>query len=267
VRVGILGGSFNPAHQGHLHIARLALRRLRLHQVWLMVSPGNPLKPSAGMASFADRLASARAICDGRHVIATGIEAALGTRYTFATLAALRRRFPLARFVWLMGADNLEQLPRWNRWREIAGRARFAVLPRPSYNHRALAGAPRFPSGAGAGRNGAAGLGVPAGAAARRLRHRHPRRRQPEGRQSWSVRPSPASRPPRRRRLRTRPPTPRAAPPRRPAGAHLPAPPRRNCPPRPAPRARRPSSPAPPAAARRPSGSAPSRRGSTSCRR
>jgi nicotinate-nucleotide adenylyltransferase len=140
MRVGLLGGSFNPAHAGHLHIARLALRRLRLDQVWLLVSPGNPLKPVAGMARLADRLASARAIADGRLVVATAVEARLGTRYTADTLAALRRRFPRARFVWLMGADNLEQLPRWNRWAAIGRGSAFAVFPRPSYNHRALAG-------------------------------------------------------------------------------------------------------------------------------
>jgi len=116
------------------------MRRLRLQQVWLLVSPGNPLKRADGMASFSDRLASARAIADGRRVIATDIEARLGTRYTVDTVRALRRRFPCARFVWLMGADNLEQLPRWRGWRDIVGMVPFAVHPRPSYNQRALAG-------------------------------------------------------------------------------------------------------------------------------
>jgi nicotinate-nucleotide adenylyltransferase len=105
-----------------------------------MVSPGNPLKPTAGMAPFAQRLASAAAIADGRRIVATSIEARLGTRYTADTLRALRRRFPHARFVWLMGADNLAQLPRWRKWRAIVSHTSFAVLPRPTYNHRALAG-------------------------------------------------------------------------------------------------------------------------------
>ncbi|MBN9507575.1 MAG: nicotinate-nucleotide adenylyltransferase, partial [Alphaproteobacteria bacterium] len=139
-RVGLLGGSFNPAHAGHRHIALLARRRLRLHQVWLLVSPGNPLKPRRGMAALPARLAAARSIADGRRVVATAIEATLGTRYTLATLAALRRRFPRVRFVWLMGADNLVQLPRWNRWLQIPVLVPIAVLPRPTYNHRALAG-------------------------------------------------------------------------------------------------------------------------------
>ncbi len=140
IRVGLLGGSFNPAHAGHRHIAQLARRRLRLQQVWLLVSPGNPLKPTRGMAPRAERLAAAAAIGDGRRIVATGIEAALGTRYTVATLSALRRRFPRVRFVWLMGADNLVQLPRWNRWLAIPRGTRIAVLPRPGYNLPALAG-------------------------------------------------------------------------------------------------------------------------------
>lgn len=140
MRIGLLGGSFNPAHAGHRHIARTALRRLDLDQVWLLVSPGNPLKRDDGMAALGSRLASARRIADGRRIIATDIERHLQTRYTLDTLRALRRRFPRARFVWLMGADNLAQLPRWRGWRQIARTVPFAVLPRPSYNHRALAG-------------------------------------------------------------------------------------------------------------------------------
>jgi len=139
-RIGLLGGSFNPAHAGHRHVAEQALRQLRLDQVWLMVSPGNPLKPARGMAPFARRLASARAIADGRRIIATDIEARLGTRYTVDTLEQLQRRFPRARFVLLMGADNLSQLPRWKRWRRIAREVPIAVLPRPGETRRALSG-------------------------------------------------------------------------------------------------------------------------------
>ncbi len=121
-------------------MASVARRRLRLDSVWLMVSPGNPLKPVAGMAPLAERLASARRIADGRRVVATAIEARLRTRYTFDTLRALRIRFPLVEFVWVMGADNLVQLPRWQHWAEIPGLMPFAVIPRPTYNARALAG-------------------------------------------------------------------------------------------------------------------------------
>ncbi len=138
IRVGLLGGSFNPAHPGHLLVARTALARLRLDQVWLLVSPGNPLKPKKGMASLAHRLAAARAIADGRHIIATDIERTLGTRYTHDTLRALHRRFPRVQFIWLMGADNLQTLPRWRDWMAMARATKIAVLPRPTYNHRAL---------------------------------------------------------------------------------------------------------------------------------
>jgi nicotinate-nucleotide adenylyltransferase len=139
IKVGLLGGSFNPAHAGHLLVAREAMRRLGLDQVWLLVSPGNPLKPARGMAGLAERLASARRIADGRRIVATDIEARLGTQYTVDTLRLLALRFPRVAFVWLMGADNLVQLPRWRRWRDIVTQVVFAVLPRPTYNHRALA--------------------------------------------------------------------------------------------------------------------------------
>jgi nicotinate-nucleotide adenylyltransferase len=112
---------------------------LRLDQVWLLVSPGNPLKPQRGMAPFEQRLASARRIADGRRVIATAIEAVWGTRYTIDTLRLLLLRFPRARFVWLMGTDILVQLPRWRRWLEFVRRIPIAVLPRPGYNYRPLA--------------------------------------------------------------------------------------------------------------------------------
>jgi nicotinate-nucleotide adenylyltransferase len=139
LRVGLLGGSFNPAHEGHRHVAEVALQRLRLDQVWLLVSPGNPLKRQAGMASMQERLASAQGISDGRRVRATGIEQRLGTRYTVDALRALRLLFPRVQFVWLMGADILAELPAWKRWLDVVRAVPFAVLPRPSYNQRALA--------------------------------------------------------------------------------------------------------------------------------
>lgn len=139
MRVGLLGGSFNPAHAGHRHVAALALRRLRLDQVWLLVSPGNPLKSRDGMAPLQTRLASARRLADGRRVLATAIEAMLGTRFTIDTLHLLSRRFPRVRFIWLMGADILSQLPRWRRWQEMLACIPVAVLPRPGYTRRALA--------------------------------------------------------------------------------------------------------------------------------
>jgi nicotinate-nucleotide adenylyltransferase len=140
LRVGLLGGSFNPAHAGHRHVAEIARRRLRLDQVWLMVSPGNPLKRQAGMAPMAERLAGARALSDGRRILTTAIERRLGTRYTADTLRALRRLFPLVQFVWLMGSDILAELPAWRHWLDVVRAVPFAVLPRPNYNRRALAG-------------------------------------------------------------------------------------------------------------------------------
>jgi len=139
MRVGLLGGSFNPAHAGHRYLALVALRRLRLDQVWLLVSPGNPLKSAEGMAPFSERLAGAYAIADGRRIIATGIEATLGTRFTTDTLRLLRRRFPRVHFVWLAGADILVQLPRWRRWVQMLRQIAFAVIPRPGHTQRALA--------------------------------------------------------------------------------------------------------------------------------
>jgi nicotinate-nucleotide adenylyltransferase len=140
IRVGLLGGSFNPAHQGHRHISLEALKRLRLDQVWWLVSPQNPLKPSAGMAPLEKRLASAREVARHPRIRVGDIEARLGTRYTVDTLARLAERFPETRFVWLMGADNLVQLPAWHRWADIAGAIPIAIFARSAYVYRALAG-------------------------------------------------------------------------------------------------------------------------------
>jgi nicotinate-nucleotide adenylyltransferase len=139
MRIGLLGGSFNPAHNGHRHVAETARRALALDQVWLMVSPGNPLKQGQDMAPLQQRLTSAKRIADGCRIIATDIERHLGTHYTADTIRRLKQRFPRAQFVWIMGADNLVQLPRWDRWLRIAHDVPFAVLPRPRYNNRALA--------------------------------------------------------------------------------------------------------------------------------
>ena len=138
-RVGILGGSFNPAHAGHLDISRTALRRLGLDQVWWLVSPQNPLKPVSGMAPLEQRLRGARTVAKDPRIRVTSLEEELRTQYTADTLAALRRRFPHTRFVWLMGADNLADISRWERWTQIFKAMPVAVLARPSYSVRALA--------------------------------------------------------------------------------------------------------------------------------
>lgn len=129
-RIGLLGGSFDPAHAGHLHISEMALRRFRLDRVWWLVSPGNPLKPH-GPAPLAERIAAARRIADDPRIVVTGIEARLGTRWTADTIAALKARFPGVRFVWLMGSDNLVQFSRWDRWRGIAAQVPIGVIARP----------------------------------------------------------------------------------------------------------------------------------------
>jgi nicotinate-nucleotide adenylyltransferase len=139
-RVGLLGGSFNPAHAGHRHISLEALKRLDLDAVWWLVSPQNPLKPARGMAAFARRLAAAREVARHPRIAVVDLEARLGTRYTVDTLRALGERFTATRFVWLMGADILPQLPRWKRWSELFMRVPVAVFARPSYCHKGLAG-------------------------------------------------------------------------------------------------------------------------------
>ena len=138
-RIGLLGGSFNPAHGGHRAISLQALRALRLDEIWWLVSPGNPLKERATMAPLAVRLASARAQARGAAIRPTAIEARLGTVYTADTLRALRTRFPRDRFIWLMGSDNLLQFDRWRDWRGIARTVPIAIIARPGYTRRARA--------------------------------------------------------------------------------------------------------------------------------
>jgi nicotinate-nucleotide adenylyltransferase len=131
LRIGLLGGSFNPAHEGHIHVSEVALKRLGLDYVWWLVAPHNPLKPTIGMAPLDDRVSKAAATATHPRILVMDIEAALGTRYTIDTLGALTRRFPLLRFVWLMGSDNLDQFRRWRRWTDIAARVPIAVVMRP----------------------------------------------------------------------------------------------------------------------------------------
>lgn len=140
-RIGLLGGSFNPAHDGHRHISLFALQRLRLDAVWWLVSPQNPLKSEVGMAAFVDRIAGAEAVACHPRILVSDIETKLGTQYTVDTLQALRRRYGRDRFVWLMGADNLTQLPRWRGWKAIFETVPIAVFARPGYSQRSLYGA------------------------------------------------------------------------------------------------------------------------------
>jgi nicotinate-nucleotide adenylyltransferase len=134
-----LGGSFNPAHEGHRHISLIALQRLGLDEVWWMVSPQNPLKSSKDMASFRRRYAMAKLQARHPRILVTDLERRLGTRFTFDTLSALRRYYPKTHFVWLMGADNLGQIHRWQHWRGIFENIPIAVFDRPPYRLRTLA--------------------------------------------------------------------------------------------------------------------------------
>jgi nicotinate-nucleotide adenylyltransferase len=154
-RIGLLGGSFNPAHDGHLHLSREALKRLRLDEIWWLVSPQNPLKSTEEMAPLAARLDGARRIATDPRILVTDLEQRLGTTRTARTLTALGKRFPGLRFVWLMGADNLAQMPHWWRWTQIFRAARVAVFDRSPYSYGALAGA-------AAGRFGQARVAEPA---------------------------------------------------------------------------------------------------------
>lgn len=140
LRVGLLGGSFNPAHAGHRYVSVEALRRLGLDQVWWLVSPQNPLKPVAGMAPLDERLAGAREVAAHPRIKVTAVEERLRTRYTVDTVKRLQA-WHGHDFVWLLGADNLAQLPRWRRWRRFLETCPVAVFERHPYSYPALAGA------------------------------------------------------------------------------------------------------------------------------
>ena len=138
--IGLLGGSFNPPHEGHRLISEIALKRLRLDRLWWLATPGNPLKPSDGLAEMRARVEAARRLARDPRIAVTGFEAEIGSRYTYETIVWLKRRAPGARFVWIMGADNLAQFHRWRRWREIAALAPIVVVDRPGWTLRALSG-------------------------------------------------------------------------------------------------------------------------------
>ncbi|SEN95763.1 nicotinate-nucleotide adenylyltransferase [Palleronia pelagia] len=135
--VGLLGGSFDPAHAGHAHLTRAALARFGLDAVWWLVSPGNPLKPS-GPAPMAQRMDRARKVMDHPHVEITDIEAHMGVRHTARTLGALVARYPGVRFVWLMGADNMATLHKWEDWKQILHTMPVGVVARPGDRLAAL---------------------------------------------------------------------------------------------------------------------------------
>jgi nicotinate-nucleotide adenylyltransferase len=139
-RIGVMGGSFNPPHAGHAVVAETALKRLELDQLWFVVTPGNPLKSNGQLPPLAERMNAARTFAQGPAMKVTGFETALGTPYTAATLAFLKRRYPAVHFVWVMGADNLASFDRWQHWQQIARSFPIAVIDRPGWRMKALAG-------------------------------------------------------------------------------------------------------------------------------
>ena len=140
MRIGLLGGSFNPPHEGHALITRLALRRLRLDRIWWLVTPGNPLKSLTGLAALKARVEAARGLDVGPKVVVSDIEAQIESRFTYDTLRWLKRRAPRVHFVWIMGADNLRQFHRWRHWRAIADLVPIVVLDRPGSTLSATSG-------------------------------------------------------------------------------------------------------------------------------
>jgi nicotinate-nucleotide adenylyltransferase len=139
-RIGLLGGSFNPAHRGHRAISLHALQALGLDEVWWLVSPGNPLKQDAkDMAPFDARLRSARQMARRAPIRVSDFEAREGTKFTVDTVKRLKRRFPKNRYIWLMGADNLRHFHHWRDWRGLAREVPIAVIRRPGYDRQALA--------------------------------------------------------------------------------------------------------------------------------
>ncbi len=139
MRIGLLGGSFNPPHAAHRAISLYAIKRLRLDRVWWLVTPGNPLKDRAGLRDLDQRADAAREMAHDPRIDVSCLEAVIGMRYTVDTIAYLRRRCSGARFVWIMGADNLAQFHRWQNWRRIASEVPIAVIDRPPQSFRALA--------------------------------------------------------------------------------------------------------------------------------
>lgn len=139
MRIGLFGGSFNPPHAAHLAATHFALKRLALHRVWWLVTPGNPLKDKDAHSTLAGRVAAARALARDPRIVVTDVEAQAGTRYTIDTLRMLRRRCPGVRFVWIMGADILSEFHRWRDWQAIFELVPIAVIDRGGLQRPALA--------------------------------------------------------------------------------------------------------------------------------
>ncbi|MBN9597804.1 MAG: nicotinate-nucleotide adenylyltransferase [Afipia sp.] len=138
MRIGLLGGSFNPPHEAHRAISLFALKRLKLDRIWWLVSPGNPLKNNGALHALRERMTAAEKVANDPRIDISCLETVIGTRYTADTISYLRRRCSGVRFVWIMGADNLAQFNRWERWQTIASMVPIAVVDRPPDSFRAL---------------------------------------------------------------------------------------------------------------------------------
>lgn len=139
MRIGLFGGSFNPPHHGHRHVSEVALKRMQLHRVWWLVTPGNPLKGRAGLETIAEREVAARKAAGHPRMIISGFERYLTTPYAIDTVRFLRRRYPAVRFVWIMGGDNLVTFHLWRYWRELFKALPIMVIDRPEARNQALA--------------------------------------------------------------------------------------------------------------------------------
>lgn len=138
MRIGLLGGSFNPPHEAHRAISLFAMKRLRLDRIWWLVSPGNPLKNNGSLHALRERMTAAQKVANHPRIDVSCLETVIGTRYTADTISYLRRRCSGVRFVWIMGADNLAQFNRWENWQHIASMVPIAVVDRPPDSFRAL---------------------------------------------------------------------------------------------------------------------------------
>jgi len=139
MRIGLLGGSFNPPHEAHRAISLFAIKRLQLDRVWWLISPGNPLKENGALRGLEQRAEAARSMASDARIDVSCLESVIGTRYTADTMSYLRRRVSGLRLVWIMGADNLAQFHRWQNWRRIASEVPMAIVDRPAQSFRALA--------------------------------------------------------------------------------------------------------------------------------
>ena len=139
MRIGLLGGSFNPPHVAHRAISLFAIKRLKLDRVWWLVTPGNPLKDQDGLRDLNERTAAARRMANDPRIDISCLESVIGIQYTVETITYLRRRLPGLRLVWIMGADNLAQFHHWQDWRRMASEVPIAVIDRPPQSFRALA--------------------------------------------------------------------------------------------------------------------------------